>query len=259
MHGGAGCGTLSGESGSFTKIALLTAPYWIETDGPVDQFPDVALALREPDGLLAAGGDLSPARIIAAYRQGIFPWYSEGQPILWWSPDPRSVLFPEHLKISRSLRKTLNKNRFRVTFDSAFPQIIEGCAAPRRGESGTWITAGIKQAYQQLHEAGVAHSVECWENGELAGGLYGVAIGQVFFGESMFSRRSDASKVAFVHLVEMLREWNFGLIDCQVATRHLASLGAVSIPRIQFVKILRKLCSRPGQKGNWQYRANNNI
>ncbi len=246
MHGCAGCGTLSGKSGRCAKIALLTAPYWIEADGPVDQFPDVALALREPDGLLAVGGDLSPARIIAAYRQGIFPWYSEGQPILWWSPDPRSVLFTEHLKISRSLRKTVRKNRFGITMDTAFQGIMEGCAAPRRGEPGTWITPEMKQAYLQLHKAGVAHSVECWEDDELVGGLYGIAIGRVFFGESMFSRRSDASKVAFVHLVKMLREWNFGLIDCQVATSHLASLGAVSIPRLQFVRMLRKLCGQPG-------------
>jgi len=229
----------------------LTAPYWIETDGPVDQFPDVALALREPDGLLAVGGDLSPARIISAYRQGIFPWYSEGQPILWWSPDPRSVLFPEHLKVSRSLRKTVKKNRFRITIDVAFQQVMDGCAAPRKGETGTWITSEMKQAYQQLHEAGVAHSVECWEGDELVGGLYGIAIGRVFFGESMFSRRSDASKVAFVRLVEMLREWNFGLIDCQVATHHLASLGAVSIPRPQFVRMLGKLCNQAGREGCW--------
>ena len=229
----------------------MTAPYWIEPDGPVDQFPDVVLALREPDGLLAVGGDLSPARIIAAYRQGIFPWYSEGQPILWWSPDPRSVLFPEHLKVSRSLRKTLRKNRFKVTVDEAFQQVMECCAAPRQGESGTWITPEMKRAYQRLHDIGVAHSVECWEGDELAGGLYGIAIGQVFFGESMFSRRSDASKVAFVHLVEMLRRWGFGLIDCQVASQHLASLGAVSIPRMQFVRMLNKLCARPAREGDW--------
>ncbi len=231
----------------------MTAPYWIETDGPVDQFPDVALALRDPDGLLAVGGDLSPARIIAAYRQGVFPWYSESQPILWWSPDPRSVLFPEHLKISRSLRKTLKKNRFRVTIDEAFRQVIEGCAAPRKGETGTWITPEMKRAYQQLHKTGTAHSVECWEGGELVGGLYGIAIGRVFFGESMFSRRSDASKVAFVHLVEMLQSWDFGLIDCQVATPHLASLGAVSIPRMSFVRMLEKMCAEAGREGSWSF------
>ncbi len=229
----------------------MTAPYWIEPNGPVEQFPDVSLALREPDGLLAVGGDLSPVRIVAAYRQGIFPWYSEGQPVLWWSPDPRSVLFPEHLKVSRSLRKTLKKKPFRVTADAAFQRVMECCAAPREGEAGTWITPEMKQAYQQLHEAGIAHSVECWESNKLAGGLYGIAIGRVFFGESMFSRRSDASKVAFVHLVEMLQKWDFGLIDCQVATRHLASLGAVSIPRMQFIRVLKKLCAQPGREGSW--------
>ena len=229
----------------------MTAPYWIGNNDPVEQFPDVALALRDPDGLLAVGGDLSPARIVAAYRQGIFPWYSDGQPILWWSPDPRSVLFPEHLGISRSLRKTIKKKHFRITADGAFKRVIECCAAPRKGESGTWITTEMKQAYQYLHESGVAHSVECWEGDELVGGLYGIAIGRVFFGESMFSRRSDASKVAFVYLVEILRKWNFGLIDCQVATQHLTSLGAVTIPRIQFIRILDKLCTLSDRKGKW--------
>ncbi len=230
----------------------MTAPYWIDAGDPVDGFPDVALALREPDGLLAAGGDLSPARILAAYRQGIFPWYSEGQPILWWSPDPRAVLFPEQLKISRSLRKRLKKAPFEVTLDRAFAQVMAGCAAPRKGESGTWITQQMKQAYQQLHRAGVAHSVECWEGGVLVGGLYGIAIGRVFFGESMFSRCSDASKVALVHLVSVLRSRGFELIDCQVATAHLASLGAVSVPRIQFVRMVRRLCDMPGWDGRWE-------
>ncbi len=229
----------------------MTAPYWLERDAPVDRFPDVALALREPDGLLAIGGDLSPERILAAYRQGIFPWYSEGQPILWWSPDPRAVLFPERLKVSRSLRKVLKKGRFRVTVDQAFPRVVTGCAAPRKDEEGTWITAEMEMAYRQLHERGVAHSVECWEGEELVGGLYGVAIGRVFFGESMFSRRSDASKVAFVHLVGMLQRWRYELIDCQVATRHLTSLGAVSIPRRQFIQMLRRLCEEPPAGASW--------
>ena len=229
----------------------MAAPYWIERDAPADCFPDVALALRDPDGLLAVGGDLSPERILAAYRRGIFPWYSEGQPILWWSPDPRAVLFPERLKISRSLRKVLNKDRFQITFDKAFPRVVAGCAAPRKGEEGTWITPGMAEAYRRLHERGAAHSVECWEGDELVGGLYGVAIGRVFFGESMFSRRSDASKVAFVHLVRMLRRWEYDLIDCQVATRHLASLGAVTVPRERFIRMLRRLCGQAPAGESW--------
>ncbi len=229
----------------------MVAPYWLEPDTPVDRFPDVSLALREPDGLLAVGGDLAPERILAAYRQGIFPWYSEGQPILWWSPDPRAVLFPERLKISRSLRKVLRKGRFRVTADEAFDRVVAGCAAPRKGEEGTWITPEMAAAYRRLHGMGAAHSVECWEGDELVGGLYGVAIGRVFFGESMFSRRSDASKVAFVHLVGMLQRWNYELIDCQVATRHLASLGAITIPRRQFIRMLARLCEQTPAEESW--------
>ncbi len=229
----------------------MVAPYWLELGAPVDHFPDVALALREPDGLLAVGGDLSPERILAAYRQGIFPWYSEDQPILWWSPDPRAVLFPEQLKISRSLRKVLKKGLFSITIDQAFPRVIEGCAAPRKGEEGTWITAEMALAYRRLHERGAAHSVECWEGEELVGGLYGVALGKVFFGESMFSHRSDASKVAFVHLVQLLQQWGYELIDCQVTTRHLASLGAVTVPRQQFVQMLRRLCEQEPAEESW--------
>ncbi len=229
----------------------MGAPYLILEEDPADRFPDVALALREPDGLLAVGGDLSPERILAAYRQGIFPWYSTGQPILWWSPDPRAVLFPGQLKISRSLARTLRRGRFTVTADLEFRRVMERCAAPRKGESGTWITPQMQRSYQRLHEMGVAHSVECWEDGELAGGLYGLAIGRVFFGESMFSASRDASKVALVHLVERLRGWGYGLIDCQVASPHLTSLGAVAIPRSRFIAMVAQLCKQPGREGGW--------
>ena len=229
----------------------MGAPYLIQDRDPADRFPDVALALREPDGLLAVGGDLSPERIVAAYRQGIFPWYSAGQPILWWSPDPRAVLFPEQLRISRSLAKTLRRESYTVTADREFQRVMEQCAAPRKGESGTWITPEMQSSYLQLHELGVAHSVECWRGEELAGGLYGLAIGRVFFGESMFTRQRDASKVAFVHLVERLRGWGYGLIDCQVVTAHLTSLGAVAIPRSRFVAMVARLCDQPGREGRW--------
>ncbi len=232
-------------------------PYWLEPDSDPALFPDPSYALVEPDGLLAVGGDLSPARLLNAYRQGIFPWYSDGEPILWWSPNPRAVLFPEQLKISRSLRKTLRKAPFRVTLDSAFAQVIEACSESRLekdgSESGTWITEEMKQAYIDLHRIGFAHSVECWDGEELVGGLYGVSMGKVFYGESMFARRSDASKVGFVHLVRQLIEWEFALIDCQVHTDHLASLGAVDIPREAFLELLDRHCD-PFEihQGQWQ-------
>ncbi len=219
-------------------------PHWLRPEDPVTGFPDVSLAMRDPNGLLAAGGDLSSARLLAAYRRGIFPWYNPGQPILWWSPDPRAVLFAAHLRVSRSLRKTLNRRRFRLTMDEAFDQVIEACAGPRRQSEGTWITEAMDTAYRRLHQQGVAHSVECWHDGTLAGGLYGVAIGRVFFGESMFSRETDASKVAFCHLVRQLNRWDFGLIDCQVHSAHLASLGATEIPRDRFVQYLNRFCEQ---------------
>lgn len=234
------------------------APYWINPHDTSFSFPDVRLALDEPDGLLAVGGDLNPARLAAAYRKGIFPWYNDEQPILWWSPNPRAVLFPGDLKISRSLRKTLRKTllnkKFTVTFDQAFAEVIDACSQPRKQDNdpGTWITAEMKQAYQQLHEQGLAHSVECWRDGKLVGGLYGVAIGQVFFGESMFSRQTDASKVAFVTLVQQLSRWGFALIDCQVQSRHLESLGAKSIDRERFTRLLDEHCDKPGHSGLWK-------
>jgi leucyl/phenylalanyl-tRNA--protein transferase len=214
-------------------------------------FPPVEEALTEPNGLLAVGGDLSPARLLAAYRKGIFPWYNRGEPVLWWSPDPRLVLFPDKLKLSRSLRKVLRKGEFTVTFDRAFYQVVSACAAPRKREKGTWITPEMKQAYCLLHELGYAHSVESWYQGELVGGLYGVAIGRVFFGESMFHRRTDASKVAFVTLVENLKRWQYSLIDCQVRTDHLISLGAEEIPRSQFIHLLSELCQKPCLEAAW--------
>jgi leucyl/phenylalanyl-tRNA--protein transferase len=234
----------------------IRVPFWIDP-GPQDGyiFPDPDLALREPDGLLAVGGDLATERLLAAYAQGIFPWYSHGQPILWWSPDPRAVLFPERLKVSRSLRKTLRKRPYQVTLDRDFAGVIDGCAAPRDDGAGTWITSEMRAAYIRLHRAGYAHSVESWVDGELVGGLYGVAIGRVFFGESMFTRRTDASKVAFVHLVRQLQVWGFELVDCQISSDHLKSLGAEEIPRGRFLTLLEDYCAEPGVPGRWQLTA----
>ncbi len=220
--------------------------YWVADNVIADHFPDVGSALRDPDGLLAIGGDLDPDRLLDAYRRGIFPWYNEGQPILWWSPDPRCILEPRELRISRSLRKTLRKQTFRVTFNQAFESVIRQCAAPRRGAAETWITDDVVSAYTRLHHRGFAVSVECWRDGFLAGGLYGVVIGRIYFGESMFSRESDASKVALVHLAEALKERQFRLIDCQVHSAHLQTLGAKPIPRRLFVNILDKYCRETG-------------
>ncbi|AKN26999.1 leucyl/phenylalanyl-tRNA--protein transferase [Stutzerimonas stutzeri] len=216
---------------------------WLKRDDL--SFPPLETALREPNGLLAAGGDLRPERLLAAYRHGCFPWYQEGQPLLWWSPDPRTVLFPDELHVSRSLRKRMRNGDYRVTFDKAFAEVIQGCAGPRSYADGTWITTPMQDAYVRLHEMGVAHSVEVWQQGQLVGGLYGIAMGELFFGESMFSRATDASKVGFVTLVERLREWGFALIDCQMPTRHLESFGARSIPRAAFAEALAKHLDRP--------------
>lgn len=234
------------------------APYWIDPNDETNRFPDVELALREPDGLLAVGGDLSPQRLLAAYRHGIFPWYNHEQPILWWAPDPRMVLFPEQLKISRSLRKTLRQGQFKVTTDTAFAEVIRACSEPRRGDASTWITMEMQIAYCHLHELGHAHSVECWCDGKLVGGIYGVTLGGVFFGESMFSRVSNASKVAFVHLVQQLKQWNFALLDCQVESAHLQSLGAENVSRSHFTAYLddyalARNVDLPGQPGKWQF------
>lgn len=216
---------------------------WLQRDDL--SFPPLERALREPNGLLAAGGDLSPQRLLAAYRHGCFPWYQDGQPILWWSPDPRTVLYPDELHVSRSLCKRLRQGQFRVTFDQAFSAVIRGCAEPRAYADGTWITTPMHQAYLKLHEMGVAHSVEVWEGDKLVGGLYGLAMGQLFFGESMFSRATDASKVGFVTLVEQLRDWGFQMIDCQMPTAHLASFGARAISRQRFAQTLDAYLDQP--------------
>lgn len=223
----------------------------LDPHDPAAPFPDADLAEKEPNGLLAVGGDLSPTRLLNAYRNGIFPWYSDGQPLLWWSPDPRTVLFPKQLKVSRSLRKTLRKQQFRASIDHCFEQVVQACAAPRQNEPGTWITPAMASAYSQLHKLGHAHSVEVWRDSELVGGLYGVAIGQVFFGESMFSRATDASKVAMVYLVERLLSWDYQLIDCQVYSEHLISLGAEEISRQAFIQHLKSDCEQPGHQGTW--------
>ncbi len=222
---------------------------WLEAETP---FPPIAQALREPNGLLAAGADLSPQRLISAYRRGIFPWFSAGDPILWWSPDPRMVLYPDELKISRSLAKTLRHADYSVRLDTAFEQVIAACAtSPREGQSGTWIVPEMQAAYCRLHAAGYAHSVETWRAGKLIGGLYGIAIGGAFFGESMFSRATDASKIALAHLCKHLISRRFGIIDCQMETSHLASLGARPIPRDTFLVRVAELVDGGDPPGRW--------
>jgi leucyl/phenylalanyl-tRNA---protein transferase len=213
---------------------------WLSPQDAPEWFPPAEQALDEPSGLLAAGGDLSPERVIAAYERGIFPWYSPGQPVLWWSPDPRAVLFPEEFHCTRSLSKTLRNGGFAATLDQDFAGVIDGCAAPRPASPGTWITSEMRAAYLKLHRLGCAHSIETWRGSTLAGGLYGVRLGGVFFGESMFSRERDASKVALAHLVAVCRRNALAVIDCQLPSRHLASLGARTIPRAQFQALLRE-------------------
>ncbi|MGO8754595.1 MAG: leucyl/phenylalanyl-tRNA--protein transferase [Gallionellaceae bacterium] len=223
---------------------------FLQYDSP---FPPVERALYKPNGLLAAGGDLTPARLLDAYRHGIFPWFSADDPILWWSPDPRMVLFPAEFRISRSLRKTLRSGVYEIRTDTAFEPVMRQCAAPRAGQNGTWIHEEMISAYTAVHRMGYAHSVEAWTNGALAGGLYGMAIGRVFYGESMFSRRSDASKVALAHLTAQLIRWNFGMIDCQMNTMHLASLGAREIPRTEFIQRLQELIHYPDIASPWHF------
>lgn len=217
-------------------------------------FPPLNRAMREPNGLLAAGGDLSPERLIAAYRHGCFPWHDDSQPILWWSPDPRTVLFPEQLHVSRSLAKLMRQRRYRVSFDQCFTDVIHACAAPRSYADGTWITSNMQAAYIELHARGIAHSVEVWEGETLVGGLYGLAMGQLFFGESMFSRADNASKVGFVTLVRHLQRAGFQLIDCQMPTSHLHSLGATSISREQFAEHLQRYLDAPSN-ASWRVEA----
>ena len=210
---------------------------WLEDNNY--EFPAVEQALTEPDGLLAAGGSLSPEILLKAYRSGIFPWYSQGQPVLWWSPDPRCVLFPEKLKISRSLRKTLKREPFIVRQDAAFRDVMLNCAKPRKDVDGTWITHEMLEAYCHMHELGYAHSVECWQDNELVGGLYGILLGEVFFGESMFSSKTDASKVALEYLCNSIRP---KLIDVQVYSDHMERMGAEMIPRSEFIQYLDRYC-----------------
>jgi leucyl/phenylalanyl-tRNA---protein transferase len=221
---------------------------WLERGDP---FPPVERALRTPNGLLAAGGELSVERLLSAYRRGIFPWYSTGQPVLWWSPDPRMVLYCDELKVSRSLAKSLRNKGYEVRFDSAFPEVLKGCAAPRRDEAGTWLGPDMRVAYARLHSEGHAHCVETWRGDELVGGLYGVALGRMFFGESMFSRATDASKVALVGLVRELVRRGFPLIDCQMHTPLLESMGGREIPRREFLRALAPLVNYPEPPVKW--------
>ncbi len=220
-------------------------PAYLDPYQPACHFPDVSLALEEPDGLLAVGGNLTPATLLNAYQSGIFPWYSDGQPILWWSPNPRAVIYPERLKVSRSLKKRLRQGQFEVTLDHAFEEVISACATARDDGAGTWITSEMRAAYITMHRLGHAHSVETWRDGALVGGLYGIAIGQLFFGESMFSHASDASKVAFALFVEQLKRWQFSLIDCQIGSPHMTSLGAEEIARSAFINHIDAACRTP--------------
>jgi leucyl/phenylalanyl-tRNA--protein transferase len=221
--------------------------YWLNTELV---FPDPRYAPEE--GLLAAGGDLSPQRLLMAYQYGIFPWYNEGEPILWWSPDPRFVLYPSAIKISKSMRRILRKGIFEVRFDTAFDAVLQHCAAiERAGQNGTWLIPEMQAAYQKLHHYGYAHSVETWQDGELVGGLYGVSLGRCFFGESMFSTVSNASKVALITLAQQLDKRGFELIDCQAETKHLASMGAAFMPRTLFLDFLTQNRAYPTQQGSW--------
>jgi leucyl/phenylalanyl-tRNA--protein transferase len=218
-------------------------------------FPPVETALADPNGLLAMGGDLSVKRLLDAYRHGIFPWFNPGEPILWWSPDPRMVLVPGEVRVTRSLAKRMRNAGFELRVDSAFAEVMRACAEPREGAGGTWISPAIVAAYSRLFDAGYAHSVETWHDGRLVGGLYGVAIGRMFYGESMFSREPDASKVAVVRLARQLQRWGFGLIDCQMETAHLASLGARTVPRTAFTARLAELVKLPHLPGPWTFDA----
>jgi len=225
--------------------------FLLPPDGAEPRFPPVDLA--SPEGLLAVGGDLRSERLLAAYRHGIFPWYSDGQPILWWSPDPRAVFFPDRVHVSRSLRKTLRSGRFTVSMDTRFREVILACADSglRRGQTGTWITKEMQQAYIDLHEQGYAHSVEVWQDGALVGGLYGISLGKAFFGESMFHRRTDASKVALVALARQLQAWGFLVIDAQVSSDHVLRMGAVEIRRKEFMRLLDAALEAPTRIETW--------
>lgn len=223
--------------------------------GPSDLFPPVERALAEPNGLLAAGGGLSPARLIEAYRRGIFPWYSAGDPVLWWCPDPRTVLRTDAMRISKSLRRRLRRADYEVSADRTFDHVLDGCAAPRRDADGTWLLPPMRRAYQRLHALSIAHSVEVRTRGELVAGVYGVALGRMFFGESMFTRVSDGSKIALAALTAQLARWHFPLVDCQMRTEHLVSLGATEMPRREFVVAVEQLVALPPIPSPWHIDA----
>ena len=229
----------------------MTQPAIISPHDQTFEFPDVNTALEEPNGLLAIGGDLSATRLLVAYQNGIFPWFSHDQPILWWSPDPRMVLFPDDFHISRRLKKTIRQNKFQLSFDTSFENVMRACAQPRPTQPETWITPAMLRAYVELHRQGFAHSFEAWSEGKLVGGLYGIAIGKVFFGESMFSFQTDASKVAFSHAVTLLTQWGYELIDCQVASEHLAMFGAADINRDEFIQHLKLKTKLPASASAW--------
>lgn len=224
---------------------------WIADTDPPDAFPPVEQALREPDGLLAAGGDLATPRLLAAYRRGIFPWYEEGQPLLWWSPDPRCMFRAGDLHLSRRLRKEIRGSTWEVRINTAFADVIRACAGPRRYQRGTWITRDVRNAFERLHAEDWAHSIEIWSGDRLAGGLYGLAIGRAFFGESMFSAQTNASKFALLFLDRLLREGTFGLLDCQVRSHHLLTMGATSVSRSDFISSLDELCEPATSIEKW--------
>ena len=224
---------------------------WLNPEDPPDSFPPLSSALQEPDGLLAAGGDLSASRLIYAYRNGIFPWNDDRQPLLWWSPDPRCVFMPGDYHVSRRLQRELRNSSAEIRFNTAFADVIHACAGPRRSEQGTWITPDMALAYEELHGTGWAHSIEVWESGQLAGGLYGLAIGKAFFGESMFSLTSNASKFALLCLANRLRCGDLEILDCQVVSRHLMSLGARSVSRSTFLGHLDSACESVKPFNNW--------
>ena len=235
------------------KLVTMTSGRiaWIADTDPPDAFPPVERALREPDGLLAAGGDLATPRLLAAYRRGIFPWYEEGQPLLWWSPDPRCVFLAGDLHLSRRLRKEIRGSTFEVRVNTAFADVIRACAGPRRYQRGTWITRDVRNAFERLHAEGWAHSIEIWSGDRLAGGLYGLAMGRAFFGESMFSAQTNASKYALLFMDRLLRDGTVELLDCQVRSSHLLTMGARSVSRMDFVSSLDALCEQATSIEKW--------
>ncbi len=227
--------------------------HWLDPRDPQQAFPDPRVAMRDPNGLLAIGGDLSPARLLRAYAQGIFPWFNPDEPILWWSPDPRAVLAPRDFHTSRSLGRRLRQPDFALTLNHAFRDVLEACAAPRTRSRGTWLSTEMKQAYFDLHVLGHAQSIEVWQRGQLVGGVYGVALGRVFFGESMFSCIDDGSKIALHYLCRQLAVWDFQLLDCQVSSPHLMTLGAVELPRATFLAQLRTAVGEAGKPRRWSF------